>query len=126
MSRDELGNIGYVSRLWKAFESGGVAAMAELIPPEVSWRPSEADGRVLRGTEELDDFWSSREVVMPTLRMFQGHGDDVLIEAEYTRDDGSIRTVWLLYRFDGDRLIEAISFPDEAQARSYCAPPASG
>jgi hypothetical protein len=44
---------------------------------------------------------------MPSTRMFQGRGDDVLVEAEYTQDDGSARCVWLLYRFDGDRLIEA-------------------
>ena len=128
MSRDELGNIGYVRCLWKAFETGGVPAMAELVPPDVSWRPVEAKGHVLRGTQQLDDFWSSRDYyVMPTLRMFQGHGDDVLVEAEYPRDRGSVRTVWLLYRFDGDRLVEAIGFADEEQARSYSTmPPASG
>lgn len=121
MSRDHLGNIGYVRRLWKAFESGGASAMADLLPPDVVWRPLEANGRALHGTEELEEFWSAREAVTPTLRMFHGHGDDVLVEAEYTHDDGSVRTVWSLYRFDGERLIEAISFPDEAQARSYSA-----
>lgn len=126
MSRDELGNIGYVRRLWKAFETGGVPAMAELVPPDVSWRPVEAKGHVLRGTQQLDDFWSSREYVMPRLRMFHGHGDDVLVEAENPRDDGSVRTLWLLYRFDGDRLVEAIGFVDEEQARSYSMPTASG
>jgi hypothetical protein len=128
VSRDELGNIGYVRRLWKAFEKGGVSAMAELVPPDVSWRPVEAKGHILRGTQELSDFWSSYgDYVMPRLRMFQGHGDDVLVEAEYPRDDGSVLTVWLLYRFDGDRLVEAIGFADEEQARSYSSvPPASG
>lgn len=126
MSPDALGNIRYVRRLWKAFESGGVHAMAQLLPPEVSWRPLEASGRTLRGTQELDEFWSSREVVMPTLTMFHGEGDDVLAEAEYARSDGSVRTVWLLYRFEGDRLVEAISFTNEAQARSYSAATASG
>jgi hypothetical protein len=114
MSTDPLGNIGYVTRLWRAFESGGVAAMAALIPPDVTWRPTAANGRALLGTDALDEFWSSREVVMPKLRMFHGRGDDVFVEAEYERDDGSVRTVWLLYGFNGATLLEAIAFPDEA------------
>jgi hypothetical protein len=56
---------------------------------------------------------------MPKLRMFHGDGDDVLVEAEYRQDDRGVRTVWLLYRFDGPKLIEAVGFPSEAQARSY-------
>jgi hypothetical protein len=46
----------------------------------------------------------------------------VLVEAEYRGDDGSGTTVWLLYRFEGERLIEAIGFSTEAQARSYVPP----
>jgi hypothetical protein len=41
------------------------------------------------------------------------------LRREYRREDADPRTVWLLYRFDGDRLLEAIGFEDEAQARSY-------
>jgi hypothetical protein len=126
MAGDALGNLGYVRRLWNAFESGGVMKMAELIPPDVTWRPLEAGGRVLRGTDDLSAFWSSREVEMPTLRMFHGHGDDVLVEAEYGHNNGSERTVWLLYRFHGDRLIEAIGFPDKAEALSYSSVTAPG
>ena len=121
-----LGNMEYVRRLWEAFKSGGVPAMAALVPPDVEWRPSEAGGRALHGTEDLERFWCSREIVMPTLRMFHGRGDDVLVEAEYERDDGSVRTVWLLYRFNGATLLEAIAFPDEAEARAYLPPPALG
>lgn len=116
---DDLGNIAYVRRLWEAFASGGVGAMAALVPDDAVWRPTKAEGRALHGTRDLQEFWASHEIVMPALRMFHGHRDDVLVEAEFPQDDGSIRTVWLLYRFDGERLIEAISFPDEAQARSY-------
>jgi ketosteroid isomerase-like protein len=117
--------MGYIRRLWEAFERGGVSAMADLIPPDVTWRPLEAGGQALRGTEDLDKFWSSREVVVPTIRMFYGHGDDVLVEAEYPRHDGSHRTVWMLYRFDGERLVEAVAFQNEAEARSWSRP-ASG
>ena len=113
-----LGNIGYVRLLWEAFASGGVPAMAALVP-------RAAGGRALHGTEELERFWSSREAVVPTLRMFSGRGDDVLVEAEYERDE-NVRTVWLLYRFNGVTPVEAIAFPNEAQARAYRPPPALG
>ena len=97
--------------------------MAALVPPDVRWRPHEAGGRALHGTEELERFWSSREVVVPTRRMFHGQGDDVIVEAEYRNDDTSIRTIWLVFRFEGATLVEAIAFPDEAQARRYRPPP---
>ena len=126
MASDALGNIGYVRRLWQAFESGGVPEMAELIPSDVTWRPLEACGRSVHGTDDLNAFWSSREVEMPTIRMFHRNGDDVLVEAEYRPEDGGSRTVWLLYRFRGERLLEAIGFRTEAQARSYSPPPAPG
>ena len=119
-----LGNIAYVRALWAAFEAGGVAAMAALVPPDVRWRPLGAGGRVFRGTRELTEFWASRDAEMPALTMFHGRGDDVLVEAEYGRDDQRRRAIWLLYRFDGDRLVEAIGFSDEAQARGYRPPPA--
>lgn len=119
MPLDPLGNIGYIRRLWHAFESGGAAKMAELVPPDVVWRPLAADGRCLQGTEDLAAFWTSCAFEMPTIRMFNGHRDDVLVEAEYPGDDAGGTTVWLLYRFEGERLIEAIGFSSEAQARSY-------
>lgn len=119
-----LGNMEYVRLLWDAFKSGGVPAMAALVPPDVEWRPSAAGGRALHGTEDLERFWCSREIVMPTLRMFHGRGDDVLVEAEYEPDAGSVRTVWLLYRFNEATPLEAIAFPDEAEARAYLPPPA--
>jgi hypothetical protein len=113
------GNISYVGQLWRVFKHGGVLAVAELVPPDVIWRPLAANGRALHGTRELEEFWSSREVVMPSLTMFHGYGDDVLVSAEYGQEDGSARCVWLLYLFDGDRLLEAVGFEDESQARSY-------
>lgn len=119
MSIVALGNMGYVKRLWDAFERGGVSAMADLVPPDVTWRPLEAGGGVLRGTEHLGEFWSSREFEMPTIRMFYGQGDDVMVEAEYSGHDQSARTIWLVYRFDGDRLVEAVSFKNQEQARSW-------
>jgi hypothetical protein len=121
-----LGNIEYVRLLWEAFKSGGVPAMAALVPSDVEWRPTEAGGRALHGTEDLERFWCSREIAVPTLRMFHGRADDMLVEAQYERDDGSVRPVWFLYRFSGATLLEAVAFPDEAEACAFWRPPASG
>ena len=124
-AEDALGNIGYVKRIWEAFAKGGVAAIADLVDDDVIWRPRAAQGHALRGTRELADFHSSAKRAMPALRMFRGNGDDVLVEAEYASEDGDVTTVWLLYRFDGQRLVEAIALPDEGQARTYSPPSAS-
>lgn len=92
----------------------------------LAWRPLAAGGRCLQGMEELAAFWASRAFEMPTIRMFQTERDDVLVEAECPGDNGSATTVWLLYRFEGETLIEAIGFSSEAQARSYVPPSMSG
>jgi hypothetical protein len=120
-----LGNIACVRGLWAAFEAGGVTAVAALVPPDVRWRPLAGGGRVLHRTCGLTEFWGAPGTEMPTPRMFHGRGDDVLVEAESRQDDDTVSTIWLLYRFDGDRLVEAIAFPDEAQAHEYLPPPAS-
>ena len=114
-----LGNIAYIRKLWRAFETGGVSAMAAMTPPDVRWHPSAADGQALHGTRQLTDFWDGRDLRVPSVRMFHHLGDDVLVEAEYDDNGEPLRTVWLLFRFDGDRLLEAIAFPDEPQALGY-------
>jgi hypothetical protein len=56
---------------------------------------------------------------MPKIRMFHGHRDDVIVEAEYPRPHEGARTIWLLYGFDGERLVEAVAFRDEREARCW-------
>lgn len=63
---------------------------------------------------------------MPTLRMFHGPWRRRTVEAEYRPNDGTEKTVWLLYRFEGERLVEAVGFDNETQARSFSSRPASG
>src|SRR5947208_12286218 len=84
-------NFEYVGRIWDAFRAGGVAEMADLVPDDVQWRPLEAEGRTLDGTGELQEFWASHVVSLPTPRMLHGRGDDVLLQAELRLSDGSVR-----------------------------------
>ena len=119
-----LGNLTYVRRLWAAFAAGGVSAMAGLAPPDVRWGPLDVRGRPLHGTRQLAEFWDGRGIEVPSLRMFHHVGDDVVVEAEYG-DDGEVeRTVWVLFRFHGDRLVEAIAYPDEPELLA-CGPAAA-
>jgi hypothetical protein len=66
-------NIEYVARLWDAFRTGGVLKLAGLVPPDVEWRSIHAEGRVLRGTRELHEYWEGRdlELELPLPRMFR-------------------------------------------------------
>jgi len=41
------------------------------------------------------------------------------VQADYGLQDGGAWSVWMLFRFDGNRLIEAITFEHESEARSY-------
>jgi ketosteroid isomerase-like protein len=108
-------NIEYVARLWEAFRAGGVDELARHVPDDVEWKPSGSDGRLLRGTRELRDFWSAREAELPEPTMFHGRGDDVLVRAEFPQRLAA-QPLWLVYRFDGRRLVQAVVFETEAEA----------
>ena len=116
--RAALKRMNYVVRLWQAFADGGVEGMAPLVPPDVEWSPPDQDG-VLHGTAELADFMDrhpERDMPMPVA--YEAHHEDVLVHAERLVPTGGTSHVWLLYRFQDQRLVEALSFDDEARARA--------
>jgi anti-anti-sigma factor len=117
--RDGYGefNLAYVRRLWRAFEMGGGPAVAELVPDDVEWVPLRGEGRVLRTRAEFSSFWGSRPHPLPAAREFQAVGDNVVARFEASGPSGSPKQIWSLYRFAGHRLIQAISFEQEADAR---------
>jgi hypothetical protein len=55
---------------------------------------------------------------MPMPTAYEAHHEDVLVHAEQLVSNGTTGHVWLLYRFEGDRLVRALSFDDEAAARA--------
>lgn len=116
--RLELKRMTYVARLWQAFADGGVDQLAELVPPDVQWRPTD-EPSTLRGTEELRAYWNGnpdRDMPMPIA--YESHPEGVLVHAERLVPQKGTAHVWLLYRFEGDVLVEALSFADEAEARA--------
>jgi hypothetical protein len=99
-------NLEFVAELWRAFETGGAAAIADLVPPDVEWRPLQTGGEDLRGTPGLREFWAPPNLAMPTPQMFQAHGDDVLVHAE--------RRWWRLQRCPVGRHWSIVSPVDES------------
>jgi hypothetical protein len=117
-SRAELKRIAYVTRLWQAFADGGVDELSPLVPSDVQWSPPGGPS-ALRGTEELRSFLDAhpdRDMPMPIA--YEPHPEGVLVHAEHLDPQKGMRHLWLLYRFEGDRLVEALSFEDEAEARA--------
>lgn len=120
--RDALVRMNYVARMWQAFADGGVDELAKLVPADAKWQPPGQD-TPLRGIDELRTFMeehSGREMPMPIA--YEVHGEDVLVHAEQVIGNGAAGHLWLLYRFEGQRLVEALSFEDEDQARAQLQP----
>lgn len=107
-------NVAYVHKLWEAFMRGGAEQFANLVPSDVRWKSLWSDGQVLRGTKELLEFWNSRGSLRITLDTLTAVGDDVLVT--WRLDEEQPKQIWSLYRFEGRRLVEAVSFDREADA----------
>lgn len=101
-------NIAYMRALYSVWQTQGIDAMVALVPGDVDWQPSEAEGRVLRGTEELLEFWGAAEPVpVATPAWFTAVGEDVIIESAHRLRHGAIRRIYSLYEFRGPRLVKA-------------------
>jgi ketosteroid isomerase-like protein len=50
-----------VKDLWTTWERQGLEAMLALVPDDVEWSPLSGGGVVLRGTDEVRDFWARQE-----------------------------------------------------------------
>lgn len=103
-------NVAYVRRLWEAFRRGGIAQLADIVPPETEWEPSDEGGRVPHGPAGLEPFWGS--VADPA--GFAAVGEDVLVGSAAEGHVG--KEVWSLYRFEGRRLIGAATFDRQEDA----------
>lgn len=116
------GKVEYVRALWEAFLDGGPPAMADMVPDQVEWMPWGANGRILRGTREMREFWAGKPYPLPDAINFSELGGDVLVHVEMPPAAVPLagrRELWSLYHFEGDRLTQAITFPDRRQALAF-------
>ncbi len=103
-------NVGYVRNLYNLWWRSGLDAMLEHVPNDVEWEPSPADGRVLRGSDELLPYWAAADPTpTATSAWFEAIDDDVMIETEHELEDGSRRQIHSLYMFNASRLVRAIA-----------------
>jgi anti-anti-sigma factor len=103
-------NIGYVRNLYNLWWLSGLEAMIEHVPRDVEWEPSTADGRVLKGSDELLRYWSGAEPTpAASSAWFEAIDDDVMIETEHELSDGGSGRIHSLYTFAGSRLVRAIA-----------------
>ncbi len=115
-------NLEFVRGLWQAFRAGGADAMLRLVPHDVEWRPSVADGRVFHGREELRRFWAARPVAEAVQATeFRAVGSDVLVRCEYPRANGTPKVVWSLYHFSEVGLQRAETYESEREALAHVA-----
>ena len=111
-------DVAAIKAAWEAFEAEGPeAAMEQLLAisrEDVELRPYAAEGRVLRGAEELRRFFrelrDSGGSVRARPQSFAVEGDTVVVRGSIrvTRADGSFaetKVRWR-YRFEGGRLRE--------------------
>lgn len=108
--------VEYVRRLWDAYQHGGPAAMAELVPDEVDWVPWVGGGRPLHGSRELREFWASRGAPHSRIIELRQIGSDVLVRVELSLASGELKELWSIFHFDGDVLVRAASFENPRDA----------
>jgi len=112
--------VAYVRRLYDAFQSGGAAALAEIVPDEVQWRPWTSS-QPLRGSRELREFWASARAAPIKATDFRQVGGDVIVRIEVPLPDGNLKELWSVCRFEGEFLAQAATFEARDEALAFAA-----
>jgi|1186.fasta_scaffold75992_2 hypothetical protein len=113
-------NVAYVRRLCLVYADRGVDAMLDLAPHDVEWIPRLAEGRVLRGSEELRAFLTARSSqCVPRPAQISPVGEHVLVR--FQLPDRDPRPLWSMYLFEDGRLIRAVSADREEAALTAAA-----
>jgi ketosteroid isomerase-like protein len=112
-----------VRDLWSRFAEGGIESVVDVTGPDVEWAPYMAGGRVFRGPDELREYARSLEqrgeVMEAAPYSFEQRGNAVIVSGYVrVRSEEGIAEHQLhwVYRFDGDRLLRAESYPTRAEA----------
>jgi ketosteroid isomerase-like protein len=112
-----------VQAIWEAYARGGLEAMLDLAGDDVDWRPHQAGGRVLHGSDEMRAFYAEREIagvrMEPTVYELERHGDAVVMTgALRVLSHGRLtesQLAWV-YTFSDGRLQSASAYPTRAEA----------
>jgi ketosteroid isomerase-like protein len=121
-------NLSVVRALWAAFRSGGVEQVIHLVDEDVEWQPIGAEGAVLRGTDQLRDYFSrmaaAGEEMDAIPHSYRAEGDVVLVSGTWrVRGPRGLeeRTAHWIYRLQDGRLVSAEGCSSLAQCERILA-----
>jgi len=107
-------NVGVVRALWAAFRSGGIEQLIHLVGEDVEWQPLAAGGEVLRGADQVRDYFSrmasAGEELDAIPHSYRAAGDVVLVSGTLrVRGPRGLeeRTAHWIYRLNDGRLVRA-------------------
>jgi hypothetical protein len=115
--------MGVVKEIWSVFERDGLIASTEALlarcHADAELRPYSAEGRTLRGADEVREFIASQTAAGASWHAipwtFEERGDTVVVTGSLRvhRPDGSIADAQLRWRFTfrGDRIARAEHAP---------------
>jgi hypothetical protein len=120
--------IEYVRELWRRFTERGLDAVLEIVPDDVVWEPLAAEGRVLRGPDELREHLARLEREGRPNRAesyaFEEVGDTVIVTGsmrQFHEHGFHDRQPAWVYWFSEDRLVRVVGFPSYGAARAAIA-----
>jgi hypothetical protein len=121
-------HVDYVRRLWRTMERQGLDAMLALTPPDVLWEPLRAAGRALRSPDELRAYFAEMDregrPQEASVYTFEAVGSCVLVTGQLRDFDAhgfnDSQPAWV-YFFRGDRLVRAVGYETDAEARAAIA-----
>jgi ketosteroid isomerase-like protein len=109
-----------VRKMWAAFQRDGMVGLRPYVDDDVEWTPTEGNGELIRGFEELVAYWdshASHQSVVP--HAWEQHGDCVLVHGSLRlfRDGGFVDTQpsWVYFFSDG-RLVRGVSCASREEA----------
>ena len=116
-------NAAAVRELFRAFDAGGLEQVISITDPDVTWYPTTAGGRMIRGHEQLREHYGALAAhgVQLHARMDQLEelGDAVLVRGSLRVErwgELSESTVVWLYRVRDGKVREAWTFHSRAEA----------
>ena len=113
-----------IQALFAAYARGGVAAVRDLIDPDMELVPLTGEGKVYRGPKGLDEYVRDMaergESVDAEAVGYEELGDCVIVAGRMRlrREAGSLtdsQVTWV-YRFEGDKLVAARAYPGRLSA----------
>ncbi len=116
-------NAAAVRELFRAFESGGLESVISITDPDVTWYPTTAGGRMVRGHQELREHYGALAAhgveLHARMDQIEELGDAVLVRGSLRVErwgELSESTVVWLYRLRDGKVREAWTFHSRAEA----------